>query len=226
MHSPVLLWKSCGWLCKTPKILLGRRKSANPLVQIANRIPAGRPAARKAAGCKGAGKLIYSVPFQSPAVRRHREDSANMAEDRITTQEMDTILGLTTDLEPTLEELADNMDAPSFPDYLAQRMEERGITPQQLSVQALLSRSFTYQICSGARAPSRDMVLRLAIALKLTVAETQQMLRIAQRGALYARVRRDAIFIFCLSRRLTLYDADELLLNQLEQPLLQKENEK
>ena len=149
-----------------------------------------------------------------------------MAEDRITTQEMDTILGLTTDLEPTLEELADNMDAPSFPDYLAQRMEERGITPQQLSVQALLSRSFTYQICSGARAPSRDMVLRLAIALKLTVAETQQMLRIAQRGALYARVRRDAIFIFCLSRRLTLYDADELLLNQLEQPLLQKENEK
>lgn len=150
----------------------------------------------------------------------HRDDT------RMLTHEMDSILGISTDLDSALDLLSGNMDSPSFPDYLAQRMEERGITPQQLSVLALLSRSFTYQICSGDRAPSRDIVLRLAIALKLTVEETQRMLRIAQRGALYARVRRDAILIFCLSRHLSLYDADEMLLNQCEQPLLQKENEK
>lgn len=148
------------------------------------------------------------------------------AEAQMKTQEMNSILDISTDLDEALELLADQMDAPSFPDYLAQRMEERGITPQQLSVLALLSRSFTYQICSGNRAPSRDMVLRLAIALKLSVEETQRMLLLAKRGGLYARVRRDAILIFCLSRHLSLYDADEMLLNQLEQPLLQKENEK
>lgn len=147
-------------------------------------------------------------------------------EARMKTQEMDSILEVCPDLDAALDQLADHMDAPSFPAYLAQRMEERGITPQQLGVLALLSRSFTYQICSGNRAPSRDMVLRLAIALKLSVEETQRMLLLSKRGALYARVRRDAILIFCLSRHLSLYDADEMLLNQLEQPLLQKENEK
>ena len=48
----------------------------------------------------------------------HRDDT------RMLTHEMDSILGISTDLDSALDLLSGNMDSPSFPDYLAQRMEE------------------------------------------------------------------------------------------------------
>lgn len=140
--------------------------------------------------------------------------------DRLLTQELETILSQAKDLPPVLDRLDADMNAPTFPVYLARLMEERGISPQQLSELSLLSRSFTYQLCSGTRAPSREIVLRLAIVLGLEVEEAQRLLRVAQRGALYPRVRRDAILIFCLSHRCGLYDADDLLTCHDELPLL------
>ena len=70
------------------------------------------------------------------------------------------------------------------------------------------------------RAPGRDIVLRLALVLALTPEETQRLLRAAQRGALYPRVRRDAAVIFCLNRGLSLLEADDLLRSLGEDPLV------
>ena len=116
--------------------------------------------------------------------------------------------------------IQDNLNAPGFSDLLAQMLEARGLTPHQLSSLAMLSRSFTYQLCSGLRAPSRDIILRLSVVLELTLEETQRLLRAAQRGALYPRIRRDAVMIYCLSHRLHLYDTDELLTSCGELALL------
>lgn len=139
---------------------------------------------------------------------------------RLITQELETILQQTEALQPALSLIQDNLHSPSFSDALARQMEARGLGPQQLSALSMLSRSFTYQLCGGSRAPSRDIVLRLALVLELSLAETQQLLRAAQRGALYPRVRRDAIFIFCLSHRMSLYDTHEILTMYGEQSLL------
>lgn len=130
---------------------------------------------------------------------------------RLLTQELESILQQSETLQPALSLIQDNLNPPSFSDTLAQLLEARGLGPQQLSELAMLSRSFTYQLCSGSRAPSRDIVLRLALVLQLSLGETQRLLRAAQRGALYPRVRRDAIVIFCLSHRMSLYDTDEML---------------
>lgn len=139
---------------------------------------------------------------------------------RLLTQELETILQQAETLQPTLNMIQDNLHAPGFSDLLAQMLAARGLTPQQLSSLAMLSRSFTYQLCSGLRAPSRDIILRLAVVLELTLEETQRLLRAAQRGALYPRIRRDAVMIYCLSHRLHLYDTDELLTSCGELALL------
>jgi hypothetical protein len=47
--------------------------------------------------------------------------------------------------------------------------------------------------------------------MQLTVDETQRLLKIAQRGELYPRVKRDAAIIFCIQNKLTLYEMDDLL---------------
>ncbi len=139
---------------------------------------------------------------------------------RLCTQELLLLLERAEELPAALEELSLQMDAPSFPACLAQLLEEKGISVPRLGELALLSRSFTYQLCSGVRAPGRDIVLRLALVLGQPLDETQRLLRTAQRGALYPRVRRDAIVIFCLGRGLGLPDADELLRSLGEAPLV------
>jgi len=137
-----------------------------------------------------------------------------------TTQEFQNLLDTTPQLMQFLEEQADHMHPPDFSQHLKTLMEERELTPAKLGELALLSRSFAYQICSGVRAPSRDVVLRLALVLKLDLDEAQRLLRTACRGALYPRLRRDAVFIFALRQGLNLYDTNELLCSLEEAPLL------
>ncbi len=139
---------------------------------------------------------------------------------RLCTQELLLLLERAEELPPMLEELAPQLDAPPFPICLARLLEQRSMSAARMGELALLSRSFAYQLCSGVRAPGRDIVLRLALVLALTPEETQRLLRAAQRGALYPRVRRDAAVIFCLNRGLSLLEADDLLRSLGEDPLV------
>ncbi len=139
---------------------------------------------------------------------------------RLCTKQLTQMLQDAAQLEPVLGNLSDQMDAPDFPAALNRHMEEKQISVPRLCELAQLSRAFAYQLCSGARMPGRDIVLRLALVLELGVADAQRLLAAANRGALYPRVRRDAILIFCLEHRCSLYDSDELLTTYGETPLL------
>lgn len=136
------------------------------------------------------------------------------------TSEMLGILRRSRNLTGALKTLNGDMDAPTFTQCLARYMEERGLSAAELSHAALLSRSFTYQLCSGERRPGRDIVLRLALVLELSVEQTQAFLRTAQRGALYPRVVRDAVIIFALQNHLGILAADEQLLSRGQAGLL------
>ena len=124
------------------------------------------------------------------------------------------ILERSRTLTGALKALDGDMDAPTFPQCLTRYMKERDMNTAQLSDAALLSRSFTYQLCCGQRRPSRDIILRLALVLELSVDETQSLLRTAQRGALYPRVLRDAVIIFALQDQMDITAADEQLLSR------------
>lgn len=89
----------------------------------------------------------------------------------------------------------------------------------EITRRTMLSKSFLYQILDGTRQPSRDIVLRLAICLGASVDETQQLLRLKRRGALYPRIHRDALMIHCLNRHKHLDEVNELLLAEGEEPL-------
>ncbi len=130
------------------------------------------------------------------------------------TDELLDILERSRTLTGALRTLDGDMDTPTFTQCLAGYMQARDLNATQLSEAALLSRSFTYQLCSGERRPSRDIILRLALVLEMSVAETQSLLRTAQRGALYPRVLRDAVIIFALQNHMGLPATDEQLLSR------------
>lgn len=126
----------------------------------------------------------------------------------------------TPQLDVVLEKYKDSIGTTHFSEYLCALLAQRSIDVGRLGGLSMLSQSFAYQLCNGTRLPSRDIALRLALALALTVDEAQRLLLIAQRGALYPKVRRDAVVIFALSHRLGLSRADELLRQLGEIPLL------
>ena len=107
-----------------------------------------------------------------------------------------------------------------FADYLKELMEKYKISQRELVARANLSRSHLYQILSGERNPSRDIVIVIALSVRITLVETQRLLKLAQKSELYPRVRRDAAVICCIEQNLSLYDANDFIESISEEPLL------
>ncbi len=107
--------------------------------------------------------------------------------------------------------------------YLYELTERAGMTIAQLMDKASIAKSLTYQIFNGQRVPNRNLVIRIALVLKLDVEDTQRLLRIAKKGELYPRVQRDAAIIFCIQHGYSLIDTNELLENLGEAVLLKED---
>lgn len=143
-----------------------------------------------------------------------------MQRSAVKTDDLFLMLENTDDLAASWQALRDGMDNPSFGEYLSDLIADRNIDASRLGVISLVSRSFTYQILSGVRIPSREIVLRVAVAVGLTVDETQRLLKLADRGVLYPKVERDAALIYCLTNGYDLYQTDELLKKLKLKPLI------
>lgn len=113
----------------------------------------------------------------------------------------------------------DSFDTLSTTDLLEQLLHQHGLTKQYVIRKASIERKFGYQIFNGTRNPRRNTLLRIALAMKLTLEETQYLLYISQRGQLNIRKRRDAILIFCILKKISLEDS-EIILDELSEPLL------
>ncbi len=119
------------------------------------------------------------------------------------------------------EPLLTNSDSGElFIDYLKNEMEQAGISPKELILKSFLGKSHIYFLLSGERTPSRDVVVILAIALELGLEKTQRMLKLAQKGELYPKVRRDAAIICCIEQGLSLSDTNDFLVSISEEALL------
>ena len=112
-----------------------------------------------------------------------------------------------------------NMDVPRFHDYITRLSREKQMLPASVIKNSGIDRTFGYQIFSGKRTPSRDKVIQLAFGFGLDYEETQELLKIARRSALYPKMLRDAVLIHALSNGLTLIDAQAALF-ELSLPLL------
>lgn len=106
---------------------------------------------------------------------------------------------------------SEDFSAPTLRDYLRELLAARDLTPGEAIQLCNLDRGYGYQMFNGIRRPTREMLLTLSIQLQLTEREAQRLLKLAGRPALYARSRRDAAVLYCLSHRLTPAESEELL---------------
>lgn len=103
-------------------------------------------------------------------------------------------------------------------EYLQALAEQKGMTAAKLKEKSGLG-DYIYKIWWGKRAPGRNTVVAISLALGLDLAEMNKYLRIAGFGALDPRRRKDSALIFAAEKRYTVMETNELL-DELGEELL------
>ena len=98
-----------------------------------------------------------------------------------------------------------------LPAHLLKLLQQKNISKAQVIHQANLDRVYGYQIFNGTRTPTREKLLQLAFGFRLSLEETQEILKIAGVAPLYAKIKREAAIIFCLNKKYSLDEAQEFL---------------
>ncbi|MFI3200121.1 MAG: XRE family transcriptional regulator [Eubacteriales bacterium] len=106
---------------------------------------------------------------------------------------------------------ANEMHLCSFAEYLDQWLTKQRITKADVVRLSNLNKAYVYQIFSGKKHPSRDKVIALSFGLKLTLAESQVLLKQAGYRELYPRDPRDTLIIFSLSHSKSILETNDLL---------------
>lgn len=113
--------------------------------------------------------------------------------------------------------------APTCARVLREMLTNAGMSAPEWIASVNISKSYGYQVLRGERTPGRDIILRTALALQLSLKETQRLLAVGGCGALYPKVRRDAAVVFALNQKMTLLETEELLSSLPERSLFGKE---
>lgn len=142
-----------------------------------------------------------------------------MNNNRLSTEELLSLLFKEPSLPLFLQREATDLTLPSFSEYITSLCTERNEIPEHIIVRSNLEKSYGHRLFNGSRTPSRDTVLQLAFGFCLSVAETQDLLKVARKSLLYPRVKRDAAIIYCLHNGITIVDT-QIILHDLDLPIL------
>ena len=113
---------------------------------------------------------------------------------------------------------------PTCAQVLQTLLEQAGLSAPEWIAAADISKSYAYQLLRGERIPGRDILLRTALVLRLSLKEAQRLLAVGGCGALYPKIRRDAAVIFSLNQHMTLLETEDLLASLPERSLYARES--
>lgn len=110
-----------------------------------------------------------------------------------------------------LDNNKDAINTASFADALYSFITIKNLKNSDFFRASDLSESYGYQLLNGKRQPSRDKVIQCSLGLSLSVAETNTLLKLAEKSELYVRNKRDAIILYSLNNQLSLIQSNMLL---------------
>lgn len=136
------------------------------------------------------------------------------------TKQLENELNEADDVKNFLDNNAENFRKFTLADYLRQLLAAKNLTKAQVIRDSQLDEGYAQHIFGGRKNPSREKILSLALAMKLSPKETDYLLYYAGHNKLYARNERDAVIAFALENQKTVLQANELLEDLKLQPLL------
>lgn len=108
-----------------------------------------------------------------------------------------------------LADHADEFSSRPFTDYMRRKLREKDVTQQYVFLAADLPERYGYKLISGeAHTLKRDVILRICLAAKFTLDETQEALSLYGMAPLHGRRPRDAAFMVAFHNHI--YDIHEV----------------
>ena len=128
------------------------------------------------------------------------------------TVELENELLKTEQLEDFFDTNQDNFRDFDLSKYLNWLIEEKNLSKADVIRQSELDYIYAYHIFSGRKKkPARNKIISLALAMNLSLAETQRLLYYAEVEKLYVRSEWDSVIIFALEKNLSVKQTNDLL---------------
>lgn len=136
-----------------------------------------------------------------------------------TTDELTNQLKKADRIESYIDANRDEFLTDSIADLLNKLLIKKDLKKSDVVKDSNLHRTYVYEIFNGDKTPSRDKILAIAFAMRLTLDETQVLLKRSGNRELYSRDRRDSIIMFALDKKKSLIDCNILLSDSTEEIL-------
>ena len=141
------------------------------------------------------------------------------------TEELKSDLHQASGLEGFLVDNQKDFRRYTLAEYLNHLLAEKHLSTMDVVRDSSLERLYAYHIFAGRkRNPSRNKVISLALAMKLTPEETQYLLYYAGAEHLYVRNPRDSILWYALDHHMSVVDTNIMLQKMSELPLLSEKS--
>ena len=129
-----------------------------------------------------------------------------------TTDELNNELKEADDIRRFIAKNEDELITKKISAFLNEIIERKKLKRAQVIEAANLHKSYGYELFSGKKEmPSRDVMLRLAIAMGLDLDETQKLLKYSELPPLYARNSRDSVIIYAINNKKNVMNCNLLL---------------
>ena len=100
-------------------------------------------------------------------------------------------------------------DEKPFTKYMREMISEKGLKQQTVFLKADIPERYGYKLISGEKHTiQRDLILRLCLAANFSLKEADRALKLYGFSPLYAKVRRDAVFMICFNKKI--YDMEKV----------------
>lgn len=132
---------------------------------------------------------------------------------------MEELSGQDTDLDRYFEENPTSFINVDIKEFWKKAVDTSSKTKSDIINKADMSYCYFYDVINGRKIPSKDKIIRIALAMNLSLDDCQEALRISGKSALYPRIKRDSILIYAINKRYSIYQTNDLLLEHGEEML-------
>lgn len=132
---------------------------------------------------------------------------------------MEELSGQDTDLDRYFEENPTSFINVDIKEFWKNAVDTSSKTKSDIINKADMSYCYFYDVINGRKIPSKDKIIRIALAMNLSLDDCQEALRISGKSALYPRIKRDSILIYAINKGYSIYQTNDLLLEHGEEML-------
>lgn len=124
-----------------------------------------------------------------------------------------------TDIQEYIENNPESFIEINLKDFWEKIIKNSGMTKSDIINKSDFSYVYFYDVIAGKKIPTSDKIIRLVLAMHLSLEQCQTALRYCGKSQLYPRIKRDSLLIYAISQGYTVFQTQELLIKSGEKEL-------